>query len=595
VFKAIDMGGGGYCAVKRIVFKSPSHRKAVDQEVSLLKKLARHHRFVPEIYDYLYDRFPSPTLAYIVMEYIDGRPLAKSVGIGWRARDVEQFLYTMLGYLEHMHAIGIVHRDLHPNNILETGDDQRPYVLIDFGLAKRGPQTISAVRYYGNPNCVSPEQFRGDPTDRRSDLYSIAAVTYALLTGFLPMETPERLSGGFLVPIHKVRRNVPLVVEKQLTKMLELDPARRPRSAREVIEALRAPRLPPVIQSPRRTLNRLGWASGLLSVLVISVLVFSAFWYFSQSQAAPQPCSAANSFLAEANCHRVLSGRSGQIWSLVVSPDHSLLASGTDSGKVQIWRVENGEPLWTIQAHTQSVRSVAFSPAGDIIASGAYDGSVRLWRVRDGVSIGTIGDGTRDVRSVAFSPDGASLAIGLESGVVQLRRVSDNSLLYELVGHSAKVNEVAFSPDGGTLASASSDLTVRLWSMADGTWQRTFSGHSRDVWSLAFSSDGTMLASGGWDATVRVWRVSDGRQLKTLTDHTGPVYSVAFSPDGELLAAADQRGRLVVLWSVDDWTIVRRLRGHRDEVYSVGFTTLAQQAIVVSGSKDGTIRLWRAR
>jgi serine/threonine-protein kinase len=128
---------------------------------------------------------------YIVMEYVEGETLEALIrreaplparSAAWIAREVA-------GALGHAHALGFIHRDVKPGNILISKDGK--VKLADFGLAKdlkRPDETQSVGLVLGTPYYVSPEQARGERPDPRSDLYSLGVVMYAMLTGKKPFD-----------------------------------------------------------------------------------------------------------------------------------------------------------------------------------------------------------------------------------------------------------------------------------------------------------------------------------------------------------------------------------------------------------------------
>jgi tRNA A-37 threonylcarbamoyl transferase component Bud32 len=126
---------------------------------------------------------------FIAMEYVQGRSLAAALAAGpLKIRDAARLVRTVAGALDHLHRHGIVHRDLKPGNILldEAG---RPYVT-DFGLAKAlGDDSMTRTSAIaGTPCYMSPEQAAGRlrEMDPRSDVYSLGAILYELLTGRPP-------------------------------------------------------------------------------------------------------------------------------------------------------------------------------------------------------------------------------------------------------------------------------------------------------------------------------------------------------------------------------------------------------------------------
>ena len=135
---------------------------------------------------------------FIVMEYIEGESLAHVLQRG--AIDparVDKLLIQICGSLQEAHQIGIVHRDLKPENVLLTDrGGQTDFVkVLDFGIAKRSEaeddskaKLTKQGMVLGTPPYMSPEQFSGQALDARSDIYSLAVMTYEMLTGKLPFE-----------------------------------------------------------------------------------------------------------------------------------------------------------------------------------------------------------------------------------------------------------------------------------------------------------------------------------------------------------------------------------------------------------------------
>jgi len=173
VWKARDTRLGRTVAVKRL---SPEHVERCSNEARAIAAL--NHPHICQIHDVGPD--------YLVLEYIDGAPLKGPMP----ADDVVRVGVQIAGALDAAHRLGILHRDLKPANILLTqGDPSASRAkLLDFGLARLAHADVDVTRtmdgmVMGTAGYMSPEQAEGRPVDARSDIFSLGAVLYEMLSG----------------------------------------------------------------------------------------------------------------------------------------------------------------------------------------------------------------------------------------------------------------------------------------------------------------------------------------------------------------------------------------------------------------------------
>ncbi len=145
--------------------------------------------------------------------------------------------------LAEVHALGIVHRDLKPSNIVLT--PRGPKVL-DFGIAvmRNSTRVTGTGLSPGTPQAMSPEQFRGQPADARSDLWALGVILHHALTGAPPFDGETLEAVGYQVlnaaprPLSAVVGGVPRALDAVVARLLDKDPARRFARAEELIAAL---------------------------------------------------------------------------------------------------------------------------------------------------------------------------------------------------------------------------------------------------------------------------------------------------------------------------------------------------------------------
>jgi eukaryotic-like serine/threonine-protein kinase len=262
------------------------------REAQILASL--HHPNLPRVTDY----FTVDNLHYLVMDYIEGQTLQELVEVNSNGLEEAQVLDLadqLLSALEYIHAHHLIHRDIKPANLRRTPDGR--IFLVDFGLAKpydpNNPHTTAMIHGLGTPEYSPPEQY--DPashTDERSDLYSLGATLYHLLTGQAPVSVTRRTSEpeAFRTPRTANARISPSV-ESVIMRAMEMERAKRFVSANDMRAALQMARqavpgdsigtvtLPPTPRTPpaeprRRGSGRLITIGVIVAALAVAIVVF---------------------------------------------------------------------------------------------------------------------------------------------------------------------------------------------------------------------------------------------------------------------------------------------------------------------------------
>jgi serine/threonine protein kinase len=194
----------------------------------------------------IYDAGEENGHCYIVTEHVHGaRTLAAYCRPDnlLRIDDVVELVYKAARALHYAHSRGVIHRDIKPSNIMLTLDsDVR---IIDFGIALVADSEISRIEgIAGSPSYMSPEQVQSLDITNRSDLYSLGAVMYELLTGFRPFRAGNlskllhQIVYATPPPIHTLRADIPEELEAVVATAMQKDPEKRFRTGQEYAAGL---------------------------------------------------------------------------------------------------------------------------------------------------------------------------------------------------------------------------------------------------------------------------------------------------------------------------------------------------------------------
>jgi len=246
--KLLGKGGMGSvyrakdCLLEReVAYKVLPKNIALDQLLSEARAAAAlNHPNIVTVHDVGF----ADGAAYISMELVDGESYAHIVRRELRldVPGVMHFLVSVCQGLDHAHRRGVIHRDIKPSNILLTSENR--VKIVDFGLA-RGVNDDGG-RIGGTLKYIAPEQARGGPTDARTDIYSLGATLYELLTGHPPFTSGnlvEHHLQSSVPPLGDRRPGVPTALEALVTRCLEKEREDRFESTRAILDYIQSEEL----------------------------------------------------------------------------------------------------------------------------------------------------------------------------------------------------------------------------------------------------------------------------------------------------------------------------------------------------------------
>lgn len=536
-------------------------------------------------------------ICYLAQDYIAGPSLAdwlcRQTG-PVEGRAAARAVLQLADALALAHSQQILHRDIKPGNILLApkeadvfADGLDAYVpkLADFSIAKilqDGHHTETGT-LLGTPAYMSPEQAAGrtKAIGMRSDLYSLGAVCYELLTN-RPLYRGENVQETLQLVLHSCPQppraivpGIPRDLEAICLKCLRREPQDRYATAQDVADDLRrfldGRPVTARPQSAATTFSR--WAqrnpamaalAGLSSLAILAALA-SSLWYNARLNASLQTLRDRTDALRRRVYADDLQGagkafREGQAPEVRQRLEAWLPKLGeTDIRSFPWWllwnQLESKSQVIGTFAGNPTGASIAVSPRWDSIATGEPDGVIRLRALPGGDILGELhGHAPGHINALHFIPsvDGALLASGSDDGTVRLWNADTMEKMLVLRGHEGDVMAVQFLGVGAkTLASGGADGVIRLWDSQTGELQAELRGHTNTVRALVEDISTGTLFSCSQDDTVRAWdwkkaqpefRFPNG-QLTVPGDATW-ARGLSINPDGGLLTAGFRTGSL---------------------------------------------------
>jgi serine/threonine protein kinase/Tol biopolymer transport system component len=612
VYRAKDMRLGRDVAIKVLTNVAVSDRERLlrfEQEARATGML--NHPNLLTIYDIGRDADDNP---YLVSELLEGETLSSRLLRGALSprKAVDAALQMALG-LAAAHEKGIVHRDLKPDNIFLTRDGRLK--ILDFGIAKLtgsafddGPTfevaSTEPGMVLGTVGYMSPEQVRGEPVDHRSDLFSLGAIFYEMLTGARAfkrhsgIETLSAILKEDPPDLMEILPTIPPALERLVRRCLEKDREVRFQSARDLafnLELLstmssssntlpNAARVSmtgshpaqtpsgahvatgpqtavtstptatsrassPTMRQPARPLTkpRRRTSPVLLAMLYLVSIAGAAYggWLWAHRGKGP---SVEPSF-------RRLTFRRGEVRSARYSPDgETIVYSAAWDGKAP--------EIFVISPGATESRSLGMQDSDVLAVSKSAELAILLRRDRQ-TNLGTLarvplaGGTPREVADnvmqADWSPDGAELAIIRQNGIMARVEYPIGTLKYET---QHQVRHVRVSPDGKRLA---------ILELVRGEYEVAIiedrkqpvpiaRGWARGVNGIAWSPDGRQIWVSGTSSSVPPALYSidvETGTVRLVTRFTGGIRIFDLSQRGEALLS-NSNWRAALVWKAPD-------------------------------------------
>ena len=462
VWKAVDTQLDREVAIKVLPAALSGDRERLarlEREAKLLASL--NHPNIAAIYG-----FPAADVRFLAMELVRGEDLAQILARGpMPVREALEAARQVAAALEAAHDSGVIHRDLKPANVKRTPEGQ--IKVLDFGLAKTlmpsapsSPQSATVTSagsvaglILGTASYMSPEQARGQPVDRRTDLWAFGCLLYEMLSG------TKAFDGATVTDVlaavvtgepdwTKLPAETPASVRRLLRRCLEKDARKRLRDAGDASlllddnpdDAKTAP-VPRVPAARSTALPAIGAA-----VVIALIGLAGGGWIAHRAGGAGTP--------PEIAFHRVTFSR-GMMRSARFAPDGRTFIYGA------AW---DGPPIKLYLARTESAETTPISlPPAELLSIGkSGDMAVALnyafygW-MADGTLARTslLGGAPREilehVRAADWSPDGSQFAVVRVAGGYDQIEYPVGTVLAKTTGYFA---DIRISPDGERIAFA---------------------------------------------------------------------------------------------------------------------------------------------
>lgn len=488
--------------------------------------------------------------SYIVMEYVKGSHLVDYCAqTNTDIRTRVKLLLQCCRAIQHAHQKGIIHRDIKPNNVMVTQVDEEPTIkIIDFGIAKASmSDSIKQINEYtssvvslltnsithrgnspGTPPYMSPEQFsnRSSDIDTRSDIYSLGAVLYFLLTDQHPFNDSQLVDRNFAeirklvsendppLPSHRspklatsLRGDLDCIVRKAMCRDVEKRYQSVAQFADDLQRYLRGDSVSANPDSPWTYFRKLTRRHQLLIsatalAFTLAFISISLAWLFAESQKKSA----------------IIAGEKENQSSTV----GNLLAASS-----ALQRREDDLAIQTLDAIPQASARLDTR----LLRSQIPHRPARFAEVEGKIYYGLAFD-SRPV-----------IVCGTDQSKMDAYDQENGDLLFEIDTEQGQINGLAVSPDDKTIATAGDDGTVKFWDLESKKLLTQMIVSTKCVYQVGWGADGQSIITAASEPNAKVWSYPECKLIREIDSLDSPLECLATSKTN-LFAFGDRNGNV---------------------------------------------------
>ncbi len=598
---------------------------------------------------------------YYTMKVVKGKTLKQlSTGKDLAGRlKLLPHLIDLSQTIAYAHSRGVIHRDIKPQNLMigEFGET----VLLDWGLVKvegekdlreselheelqqlKNTSSLETAqgRPMGTPAYMSPEQAEGriSEIDARSDVWSLGAMLYELLTGRPPhigknaWEVVNKVINVPIAPVETLEPNAPPELSAICMRCLEHEPENRYASAMDLAGDLDNFHTGGLVSAFTYSIPQLirRWiekhkaivataSAGLLALLILAVYSYVTISLKNvelkfQRDEAVAARQEARQNLEQLYLQRAAAAEEERKWDQASVYYSSVLSETRDQAALNgLYRSLSapGSPQLTFTAPMRKrFYSLIAAPGGETMWAGESNGILQSWRLSDGHPNLPHGVFIKQISAMAISKSGKRLAVAgqdTEDRLIKILSLPDYRVLAILRGHGQLVSAMAFLDDDRMLASVSWDGSLRYWDLSLGKQVLQCDIDQGFLWSLDVTEDESVVVVGGSRGAFTLLPALECRQYVSVQhvpieeDESSFLYGLKFCGDDRYVIAADSHG-FIKRWTLDSTIKELDLGRFFGEAYNLACSSgrwivIGEGGHVLSGSvepdEEETTRHWQ--